>query len=117
MVNKTFGDIESPRAVSLDDLGLDKDTKKVLDKWNITRSPQDELSGDGTLYRIKNFITMIESILIKSTIGFYDFIIQLFRLEDNATAEFIVVLAAVFVNLNHLIALGQLLGLDWGGKV
>jgi hypothetical protein len=117
MQNKTWGEITSPRPIGLEDLGVSEDTQEVLNKYNLTAAPQDELSQGGETYRIKNTADMAYTILIKSTTGFYDFMIQLFHLNNSSIAKFLVLIAAAFVNLNHLIALGQLMGMDWGGKL
>jgi len=116
-INSSFGKQTTMRNISIADLGVDENTGEVLSFYNMTSSPQDELSQDGTLFRQKNAIDVIYTVFIKSTIGFYDWIVNMFHLQNYMSAKYLVLITTAFVNLNHLFAVAQILGLDFGGKL
>jgi len=117
--NKTFGKFGSPRKVSELDITDDQTT---LDEMLKNPAAERKEEGGGTFDAYKMADTAI-NVLINSTYGIGSFFLEVIQINryDGATAAFLEYLAAIIfflVNVNHMIAIAQLIpGISWGGNL
>jgi hypothetical protein len=122
-LNNSFGTFTPGRNVGADDLGLNQ-SQDSIDYWGIENTAQDEQGRDGTKYGEKSAMTVLWSIAVKGSTGFYEFACKMAHVDsqsegtDDQTARWLIAIASALINLNHLVAVLQLIpGVSFGGKV